>query len=208
MTTPHTGAYPYPHLSQTHIVTVDPVPSVPSRPPPPTATLAGIHRVAAVPPAPPPSINEAPVRKAKTTKEAIRSLFAVDCVRGSRLFETVQFALIYGVLAIFIGAGIDALFVKILPPKDEKLNGRQFIVTLSICLAQVAVSALAVFYMRKLAEVIPPLINLCPSRYVPHAGVQEFEGEIAVAMIFIGVQTAFIGRLDSLRQFIVGGKAD
>lgn len=158
---------------------------------------------------PPPSVDAAPTRTVKTSKEAIQSLFAVDCVRSSRLFETIQFALIYGALAIFIGSGIDAFFVKIskIPDKKKQLSGREFLENISICLAQVAVSALAVFYMRKLAEVVPPIINICPSRYIPHAGVHEFEGEIAVAMIFIGVQTAFISRLESLRHYLVKGAA-
>jgi hypothetical protein len=142
----------------------------------------------------------------KSPREALRSLFSVDCVRGSRLLETIQFAFIYGILAIFIGAWIDALFFKIKQPPlsdDKRLDGQQFAETICLCLAQVILSALAVFYMRKIVGVIPPLFNFCPSHYVPHAGVHEFEGEIAVAMIFIGVQTTFVRRLELLRRFIV-----
>jgi len=168
-----------------------------------STTTARLHPSAASPSGAP---TTKPIEEPKSTKQALKSLFAVDCIRGNRLLETIQFAIIYGALAIFIGAGIDGLFDKWQPvDRKKKLSTKGFAINLGICLAQVTVSALAVFYMRKLIAVVPPLINLCPSRYVPHAGVHEFEGEIAVAMIFIGVQTSFISRLEMLRTFIVGG---
>ena len=150
----------------------------------------------------------------KKPGEALKSLFRFDCVRLSRLFETAQAAVLYSSIVLFLGAGIDRLFQNAYPLKRRDyseagggppvLSSRQFSTTLLCMLGQVALSCLAVFYVRHVVDVIP-FLNLCPSSYISGLGVSEvLSGELSVALVFVGVQTDLLFQLEQLRRFIVG----
>ena len=149
----------------------------------------------------------------KKPGDALRSLFRFDCVRLSRLFETLQAAVLYSSIVLFLGAGIDRLFQGAYPVKRQdyseagsppKLSSRQFFTTLLCVLGQVGLSCLAVFYVRHIVDAIP-FLNLCPSSYISGLGVSEvLSGELSVALVFVGVQTDLLFQLEQLRRFIVG----
>jgi hypothetical protein len=150
----------------------------------------------------------------KTPREALRSLFQHDCVRLSRLFETVQASALYGVLVLFLGAAIDRAFQNLYPVRRRdyaegaappaRLTGGEFVRTLFVALAQVAVSAVGAFYVRRLVELVP-FLNLCPKKYISALGVSEvLSGEMAIALVFVGVQLDLVWQLERLRTYIVG----
>ena len=138
----------------------------------------------------------------KPFKERLASLLKLDCVRLSRLLETMQFAALYACLCMPVGIGIDRLFEALYPKAAEgaRLSSPQLWRTIGVAVLQVITSAVAIIYIRKLADLVPFFFNLCPARYVAHYHVDEAFGEAAIALIFVGVQTSLIGALDRIRR--------
>jgi hypothetical protein len=138
----------------------------------------------------------------KTFSERLTSLIRVDCIRTSRLLETCQYAAVYALLCLPVGICVDSLFAKLHPTVEEGkpiTKGRLWISVL-VCVLQVMVDALAIFYIRKVANLVPFIFNFCPQRYVAHYHVDEFFGEAAIAIIFVGVQTKLVKTLELLRN--------
>ena len=150
-----------------------------------------------------------PLPPRKDLAERVSSLFAFDCVRLSRILETAQYAAIFGLLAFFVGFFIDWVLRPLYPKasRENKKNcsgklftNAQSLRAISLVILQVMVSAVLVIYIRKLGEVVPFIFEFCPDKYVPHWKVKEVEGEIAVGMIYIGVQTNILDALTTLRK--------
>lgn len=143
-------------------------------------------------------------------EERIASLFAVDCVRMSRILETAQYGLIFAIIAFFVGLGIDWLFRPLYPKPTDRVAGCKEPVysklkmaqALGLICLQVMIAAVSIIYVRKLGEIVPFFLNLCPEKYVPHWKVHEVEGELAIALVFVGVQTTLIEVLGAMRRSI------
>ena len=138
--------------------------------------------------------------------ERVESLFTFDCIRISRILETAQYAVIFGILALFAGWGIDQM-VKSLYPQPNGVRGkcktftyRQSWRVVGVILFQVMCSAVLAIYIRKLGDVVPFFFGSCSGRYIPHWKVKEVEGEIAIALVYVGIQTNLIEALATLRQ--------
>lgn len=142
----------------------------------------------------------------KSFVEALKSLFRLDCTRFSRLAETAQYAALYGFIGLFVGVGLDALFSKIYPVKDREIldSWSEFWRTVGVMILQVVSSAIAVFYMRKVAQVFPLVLNFCPSKYKVGYHVPERVGEIAIALVFVGSMGTLLENIDRCRLFLTG----
>lgn len=146
----------------------------------------------------------------KDLAERIASLFSFDCVRVSRILETAQYGLIFAIIAFFVGFGIDWLFRPMYPKPTKSIMGckepvyskPQMAWALGLICLQVMVAAVSIIYVRKLGEIVPFLFNLCPDKYVPHWKVHELEGEIAISLVFVGVQTTLIDVLGAMRRSV------
>ena len=111
-------------------------------------------------------------------------------------------------LALVVGFFIDWLVRPLYPvAKSKRANcdkpvftGSQSFHAIGVLLLQVMVSAVLVIYIRKLGELVPFIIQLCPDRYVPHWKVKEVEGELAIALMYVGIQTSIIDTLSTLRM--------
>lgn len=138
----------------------------------------------------------------KSFMERLRSLLSVDCVRFSRILETIQYAILYTCICLPVGIGIDALFSRFYPrvKEDEGYTWKQTWQAIGVSVCQVAFNAVSIIYIRKLADLFPFFFNLCPSRYVAHYHVDEVFGEAAIALVYVGVQTSLIHALDKIRQ--------
>ena len=141
--------------------------------------------------------------------QALKSLLEINCVRLSRLAETAQYAAIYAFIALFLGVGLDALFSKIYPVKDGPIKTwAGFWATVGIMILQVVISAIMVFYMRKLGQIFPLIFNFCPSKYKIGYHVPERVGEIAIALVYVGAMGTLLKNLDCLRAFLTGTKLE
>lgn len=133
--------------------------------------------------------------------ERLKSLLSVDCIRFSRVLETMQYAVLYACICMPVGLGIDILFGRFYPEvaEDQAYSWKQTWVAIAVVVCQVVVNAVSMIYIRKLADLFPFFFNFCPSRYVAHYHVDEVFGEAAIALLFVGVQTSLIHALDKIR---------
>ena len=104
-----------------------------------------------------------------------------------------------------MGLVVDKLFTPLYPVKGEAKKGLsnmgQVVKTVLILALQVVLGALAVFYVRKTINIIPPIINLAPAVYIHHRSVPESQGEMAVAICFIGIQANAVKELEKIRYY-------
>jgi hypothetical protein len=143
--------------------------------------------------------------KPKTVAQAFKSLVSVDCIRWSRLAETSQYAAIFAVLAFFAGVGIDSLCSLLYPCKTKESEIEtigQFFITLLVMVLQVTLSAIGVFYIRKVGQLFPLTVNFCPPKYIVGYHVPERVGEIAIALAYVGAMGTLLRNLDRMRLFI------
>ena len=144
----------------------------------------------------------------KPFMERLKSLLSVDCIRFSRIIETIQYAFLYACICLPVGIGIDMIFANLYPKvkEEEVYTWNQTWQAIGICICQVILNAVSIIYIRKMADLFPFFFNLCPSRYVAHYHVDEVFGEAAIALIYVGVQTSLIRALDKIRARISTGR--
>ena len=139
--------------------------------------------------------------------DRLESLLSFDCVRISRLLETIEYGSLYAIITFFVGAFLDAAFQNLYPgeKKCEPLkNAGEFWRTFTIVMMQGIVAALLVIYIRKTAQLMPFIFDVCPKgKYAAHEHVKEYEGEILIGIIFVGVQANMVRQLVRVRNYIV-----
>ena len=151
-------------------------------------------------------MTDSTTRNHHSFRRRLKSVFAVDCIRASRVLEIVEYSFMYAIIAIFVGALIDKFVAPLYPEKeDEKLNGYKILrVTLAVAF-QATLSAVSVLYIRKIAQLVPFFFDVCPKGvYKEHYHVSEYGGEIALALAFIGVQSNLLDQVGRIRNWISG----
>jgi len=127
----------------------------------------------------------------------IRKLFNLNTIRINEISETIQYTVIYGIVAFYVGTLANAAF----PAFDKTKSTWELMLEV---LGQTIILAICVFYIRKLVKTIPFLFYL-PGKhtYNPYLST-EFHGEIVISIIFITLQTNLIKKLEELSKRIVG----
>ncbi len=138
-----------------------------------------------------PSFNIGPEPDAyKHFIEHLGSLTQFDIIRFNELLELIQYNVIYCISAFIGGFSINAIF----PEYDETVSiGRLSLEIIGELLALV----LVVFYIRRFVKTIPFLFHLTgsgPNGFKPYL-TTEYQGEIALGIIFVGVQFRLIRKL-------------
>ncbi len=94
-------------------------------------------------------------------------------------------------MAFYIGYHIELLF----PKPDPKKPAYQTMIEIIL---QCLVSALSIYYIRKIVRFIPFIFET-NCEYKPH-DIEEYGGEITIAIIFVGVQKNILNKIDILRE--------
>ncbi len=122
--------------------------------------------------------------------EHIASLTRFDIVRINELLELIQYNVIYCISAFVGGLSINVIF----PEYNETVSiGRLSLEIIGELLALVIV----VFYIRRFAKLVPFLLHVTgagPNGFKPYL-TTEYQGEIALGIIFVGVQFRLIRKL-------------
>lgn len=134
-------------------------------------------------------------RYQKHVTENLEKLLTVDTVRGHHILEILEYSLLYAVIAGLAALGIEKIFPV---PDEEKPTNRILVEVLLQCM----LSAVAVFYIRKIVKVVPYIFENSAS-YDPH-DVMEYNGEIMIAIVFVGFQKNLLTKLEILRQRFIG----
>jgi hypothetical protein len=132
--------------------------------------------------------------------QRVQSIFRLDEVRVMQILEITQYSIIYFVLGFMLGAGLEIIF----PDFDENMPIENVIVEV---LAQLVLFVVLVFYVRKIAKLIPFLFVLnwdlngdgkIP-KYKPYL-TAEYSGEITIGLVLIGSQLNFLRKIDLLSR--------
>lgn len=117
-------------------------------------------------------------------------LLRFDLVRGSKLLEETQSAIIVFVIAFFVGSWVDRLFP--LEQDPTTVSNMSLIKSMALQLVLISVSA---YYIVKIAHVVPFFFSLT-NAYVPSLHNETGAGAgLALSIIFVGVQRNFQARL-------------
>jgi hypothetical protein len=132
--------------------------------------------------------------------QRVQSIFRLDEVRVMQILEITQYSIIYFVLGFMLGAGLEIIF----PDFDENMPIENVIIEV---LAQLVLFVVLVFYVRKIAKLIPFLFVLnwdlngdgkIP-KYKPYL-TAEYSGEITIGLVLIGSQLNFLRKIDLLSR--------
>ena len=125
--------------------------------------------------------------------ERFYKLVTLDKIRMIKLLEIIQYAFLYIIVTMGFGIAFENLF----PVPD---NDKSIIYILLEIFAQCILSAIAVFYIRKIVKLFPFILSRI-SGYQSHK-IDEYNGEIIIGLIFVGIQTNLIEKFDILRKKI------
>ena len=83
----------------------------------------------------------------------LRKLFNLNTIRINEITETIQYTILYGVVAFYVGTWTNAAF----PHFDKSKSSAQLMLEV---LGQTAILAICVFYIRKIVKTIPIAIKI------------------------------------------------
>lgn len=132
---------------------------------------------------------------AKYFEDRIDKLMRIDNIRTNELLELGQYAVIYAIASVIVSGSLNLIF----PAYTEGISTSKLAFEIFF---EIVIITIAVYYMRKVIKTIPFLFHVSwpgASKYVPYLST-EFDGELAIGIIFIGMQFRLIKKLDLLSR--------
>jgi hypothetical protein len=127
---------------------------------------------------------------------ALERLTRFDLIRASKLLEITQDAIIVFVIGFYLGSLLDRAFNNIKPVNANMSNSE----LVGIILAQFTCIVVLVYYIMKFVAVVPFMFSLS-SQYIPNMKGESATGAgVALAIIFVSVQTHFNAKLSILKS--------
>ena len=127
----------------------------------------------------------------------VRKLFNLNTIRINEIAEIIQYTILYGIVAFYVGTWINAAF----PHFDKSKSSTELMLEV---LGETIILTICVFYIRKLVKIVPFIFHLPGKQtYNPYLST-EFHGEIVISVIFITLQTNLVKKLEELSKRIVG----
>lgn len=132
--------------------------------------------------------------------QRVRSIFQMDEIRIMQILEISQYTIIYFVLGFLLGSGLEIIF----PDFDEN-SPLEYVI--GEVVAQLLLFTVLVFYVRKIAKLIPFLFVInwdingdgkIP-KYKPYL-TAEYAGEITIGLVLIGSQLNLLRKIDLLSR--------
>lgn len=130
-------------------------------------------------------------------RERTEKLLLRNDVRVMELLESIQFGIAYLVVGFAVGVGLDYSF----PAYNETVKTSTLFLEISL---QCLLLIVSTFYLRKLVKIMPFLFTIDmagtgKSSYKPYQ-VEEYGGEVMIALVFLGSQFTLIKKLDLLSR--------
>jgi hypothetical protein len=123
-----------------------------------------------------------------------KDLISVDKYRFNELYEILQYSIIYMIISFFWGFYLNRMF----PPLDEEKSNIQI---LSEIVLQAVVISLSIFYIRKLCQMIPLLINF---KGYSENKTSEYSGAVILSIIFMSSQKHISQKVNLLNRRFLG----
>lgn len=121
----------------------------------------------------------------------MKDLTKLDIERLGQILEILQYSLLYAFSAGFFGTLLEHLFP--LPDESKKTH-----IIIFEVLIQCMLSALAVFYLRKIVKIVPFILE--GGKYYEKHSIDEYNGEIMIAIVFVGIQKNLVTKIEILRN--------
>tara|TARA_A100001015_G_scaffold244173_1_gene279516 strand:+ start:721 stop:1098 length:378 start_codon:yes stop_codon:yes gene_type:complete len=119
-------------------------------------------------------------------KNKLSDLVTFDDYRLTQLFEIIQFSVLYIIICLLTGIYLDYLF----PEPDETKSSLHILIELSV---HSVIVALSVFYIRKVAKLVPLMFQVKGFREIH---TREYDGEIIVAIVFFTTQKKIFEKIN------------
>ena len=119
-----------------------------------------------------------------------RDLISIDKYRFNELYEILQYSVIYMIISFFWGFYLNRMF----PPLNEEKSNIQI---LSEIVLQAVAIALSIFYIRKLCQMIPLLINF---KGYSEYKTSEYGGAVILSIIFMSSQKHISQKVNLLNR--------
>ena len=137
-------------------------------------------------------------------KDGIAELFRHDYTRLYQILGIFQYTIVYGIICFYLGVGLESFF----PDADESKNS--WAITWEV-LGQTFVLALALFYIRIFVKAIPAIPTLFMAKRsgtgrdfsTASYKFSEYQGELVVAIVFIGVQLNLLSKITILAKRVL-----
>ena len=123
-----------------------------------------------------------------------KDLISINKYRINELYEIFQYGLLYIIVTIVWGFYLNRLF----SPVDESKEGQ--VILLEIILQAIAI-AISVFYIRKICQMFPLLINFKGYREYK---TSEYGGEVILSIIFMTTQKHIVNKINLLNRRYLG----
>jgi len=123
----------------------------------------------------------------------VERLLRFDTIRLSKLLEMIQDGIIIFILAFFLGSGID----KLCGVANEKMSDTEL---WGWVILQLVINIVAIYYVRKIAEVIPFMLSLNSNYISNKKGEVDAASGFVSSIIYIGVQRNFQAKIGLLKS--------
>ncbi|NBR60642.1 hypothetical protein EB118_18825 [bacterium] len=146
-------------------------------------------------------IDKLRVQPWKHFQYGMKDFFRTDKARLFQIVGIFQYTILYGVICFYFGAFLESLFPNATDDKDSWKIAMEV-------LGQCFILALALFYIRLFVKAIPAL----PTVFLPSKSrgisdlstasysFSEYQGELIVSIIFIGVQLNLLSKISILAK--------
>jgi len=123
----------------------------------------------------------------------VERLLRFDTVRISKLLEMIQDGIIIFILAFYLGSAID----RLCGVADEKMSNTEL---WGYIILQLVINIVAIYYVRKIAEVIPFMLSLTSSYISNKKGEVDAASGFVSSIIFVSIQKNFGAKLGLLKS--------
>ena len=122
--------------------------------------------------------------------DKFRDLISINKYRINELYEIFQYSILYIIVTIVWGFYLNQLF----PPDDESKEGQ--VILFEVVLQALAI-AISVFYIRKLCQMFPLLINF---KGYSQNKTSEYGGSVIISIVFMTTQKHIINKINLLNR--------
>ena len=136
--------------------------------------------------------------------DRINKLTSLDDIRLLKFFEMIQYSIIYFVLIILLAHVINKYYfsnVDVEDMKKEEKNILNFIKIVSLTIFETILIVILVFYIRKVALIIPSYASLFNNKFTPHT-TMEYIMHVALTYVLLELLPKFKSKFDIIYDYI------
>ena len=135
-------------------------------------------------------------------QKQIKKVFAHDNIRLLKLFEMIQYTIIYFILVTFVSYVLNQFYFSRL--KIDKKEVKSIYYFIKLCLVTIfeTISLVIIFfYIRKVALIVPSIGSIYNKKFIPHT-TMEYIIHISLVYILMELVPTFKYRFELIYEYI------